>query len=118
MPGFNDPGRYFDEYHEPTRQAVVQFQADRGLTPTGVVGAVTWNAIEEATAASPDCNVQALALPPNAYYVLARDAPVDDALADNQPADEEALTRNRPTTSSPTSPAAPPMGQPGSRWSI
>ena len=90
VPGFNDPGRYFDEYHEPTRQAVVQFQADHGLTPTGVVGAVTWNAIEEATAASPDCNVQALALPPNAYYVLARDAPGDDALADNQPADEEA----------------------------
>ena len=90
VPGFNDPGRYFDEYHEPTRQAVVQFQADRGLTPTGVVGAVTWNAIEEAAAASPDCNVQALALPPNAYYVLASDAPVDDALADNQPADEEA----------------------------
>ena len=90
VPGFNDPGRYFDEYHEPTRQAVVQFQADHGLTPTGVVGAVTWNAIEEAAAASPDCNVQAQALPPNAYYVLARDAPVDDALADNQPADEEA----------------------------
>ena len=90
VPGFNDPGRYFDEYHEPTRQAVVQFQADRGLTPTGVVGAVTWNAIEEAAAASPDCNVQALALPPNAHYVLAGDAPVDDALADNQPADEEA----------------------------
>ena len=90
VPGFNDPGRYFDEYHEPTRQAVVQFQANRGLTPTGVVGAVTWNAIEEASAASPDCNVQALALPPNAHYVLAGDAPVDDALADNQPADEEA----------------------------
>ena len=49
VPGFNDPGRYFDEYHEPTRQAVVQFQADHGLTPTGVVGAVTWNAIEEAS---------------------------------------------------------------------
>ena len=90
VPGFNDPGRYFDEYHEPTRRAVVRFQADRGLTPTGVVGAVTWNAIEETAAASPDCNVQALALPPNAYYVLAGDAPVDDALADNQPADEEA----------------------------
>ena len=89
VPGFNDPGRYFDEYHEATRQAVVQFQADNGLTPTGVVGAVTWNAIAEASAASPDCNVQALAPPSSARYVLTRDAPADEALVDNQPADEE-----------------------------
>ncbi len=62
VPGFSDPGRYFDVYHEATRQAVVQFQADRELTPTGVVDATTWNAIEEASAASPECSVQALAL--------------------------------------------------------
>ncbi|MCY3913283.1 MAG: polysaccharide deacetylase family protein [Chloroflexi bacterium] len=89
VPGFNDPGRYFDEYHEATRRAVVQFQADHGLTPTGVVGAVTWQTIEDASVASPDCNVQALALPSNARFVLARDALVDDAPADNQPADDE-----------------------------
>lgn len=89
VPGFNDPGRYFDEYHEPTRRAVVRFQADHGLTPTGVVGAVTWQAIAAASAASPDCNVQALVPPSNAHFVLARDAPVDVALADNQPADDE-----------------------------
>ena len=89
VPGFNDPGRYFDEYHEATRRAVVRFQADHGLTPTGVVGAVTWNAIEEASGASPDCNVQALAPPSNARFALARDAPVDDATADHQPVDDE-----------------------------
>ena len=89
VPGFNDPGRYFDEYHEATRRAVVRFQADHGLTPTGVVGAVTWQAIEEAAAASPDCNVQALVPPSNARFVLARAALVDDSPADNQPADEE-----------------------------
>lgn len=89
VPGFNDPGRYFDEYHEATRRAVVRFQADHGLTPTGVVGAVTWQAIEEASAASPDCNVQAMALPSNARFVLARGALVDEATADNQPTDDE-----------------------------
>ena len=88
-PGFNDPGRYFDEYHEATRRAVVRFQADHGLTPTGVIGAVTWNAIEEAAAASPDCNVQTLALPSGARFALARDARLDDASADHQPADDE-----------------------------
>lgn len=91
VPGFNDPGRYFDEYHEATRRAVVRLQADLGLTPTGVVGAVTWNAIEEAAAASPDCNVQALAQPPNARFVIARDALLDDATADQQPADDEPM---------------------------
>ena len=55
VPGFNDPGRYFDVYHEATRRAVVRFQADHGLTPTGVVGSVTWQTIEEASVASPDC---------------------------------------------------------------
>lgn len=89
VPGFNDPGRYFDEYHEATRRAVVRFQADNGLTPTGVVGAVTWNVIEEAAAASPDCNIQALAPPSNARFALARDAPVDDSTANQQLVDDE-----------------------------
>ncbi len=90
VPGFNDPGRYFDEYHEATRRAMVRFQADHGLTPTGVVGAATWNAIEEASAASPDCSRQALALPSNTFFAIAPDASIDDAPADNQPADPEA----------------------------
>lgn len=110
VPGFNDPGRYFDEYHEATRRAVVQFQADHGLTPTGVVGAVTWRAIEEASAASPDCNVQASVLPSNARFVLARDALVDDAPADNQPADDEPVA-DRPADIA-SRPAYGEAGQP------
>ncbi len=33
-------------YDEPTRKAVVAFQADRGIIPDGVVGAETWAAFE------------------------------------------------------------------------
>ena len=50
IPGldFVDPGRYFDVYDEPTRQAVVAFQIERGLEPNGVVDAETWAALEAA----------------------------------------------------------------------
>ncbi len=49
--GFSDPGRYFDAYHEATRQAVVRFQNERGLSPSGVIDLETWNALEDASAA-------------------------------------------------------------------
>ena len=45
---FGDPGRYFDAYHEATRRAIVKFQVDRGLPPSGVVDAATWEALEAA----------------------------------------------------------------------
>lgn len=50
IPGldFVDPGRYFDVYDEPTRQAVVAFQLAQGLEPNGVVDAATWQALEAA----------------------------------------------------------------------
>ena len=48
---FSDPGRYFDAYHEATRQAVVQFQNERGISPSGVVDLETWNALKEANVA-------------------------------------------------------------------
>ncbi len=48
---FSDPGRYFDAYHEATRQAVVRFQNERGLSPSGVIDLETWNALEDASAA-------------------------------------------------------------------
>ena len=72
----------------------MRFQADHGLTPTGVVGAVTWNAIEQAAAASPDCRVPATASVTKAdnrlaFFALVADAPVGDPPADHQPADEE-----------------------------
>ena len=56
IPGldFVDPGRYFDVYHEPTRQAVVTFQLDRGLEPNGVVDAETWEELEAAFQAELD----------------------------------------------------------------
>ena len=110
VPGFNDPGRYFDVYHEATRRAVVRFQADHGLTPTGVVGSVTWQTIEEASVASPDCNVQAMAPPSNARFVLARDALVNDAPADNQPAADEPV--NDPPADIAGRPAYGEAGQP------
>ena len=110
VPGFNDPGRYFDEYHEATRRAVVRFQADHGLTPTGVVGLVTWQAIEQASVASPDCNVQALAPPANARFVLARGALVDDEPADGLPADDEPV--NDPPTDIASRPSYGEAGQP------
>ena len=94
--GFIEPGRYFDVYHEPTRQAVVQFQADRGLTPTGVVDATTWNAIEEASAAPPDTGAEAPVPSPGAddrltaaNLILADDPPANDRPADDQPADDQ-----------------------------
>lgn len=46
---FSDPGRYFDAYHEATRQAVVRFQDERGVSPSGVVDLETWNALKEAS---------------------------------------------------------------------
>ena len=46
---FSDPGLYFDAYHEATRQAVVQFQNERGFSPSGVVDKETWNALKEAS---------------------------------------------------------------------
>ena len=49
--GFSDPGRYFDAYHEATRQAVVRFQNERGLSPSGVIDLETWNALEDASVA-------------------------------------------------------------------
>ena len=50
---FSDPGRYFDAYHEATRQAVVRFQNERGLSPSGVIDLETWSALEEASAEPP-----------------------------------------------------------------
>ncbi|MBX3060037.1 MAG: polysaccharide deacetylase family protein [Anaerolineae bacterium] len=35
-----------EKYDEPTRQAVVAFQIDRGIIPNGVVAAETWAALE------------------------------------------------------------------------
>ena len=61
---FGDPGRYFDAYHEATRRAIVKFQADRGLAPSGVVDAATWEALEAARLAPRD--VEEEAAPPSA----------------------------------------------------
>jgi peptidoglycan/xylan/chitin deacetylase (PgdA/CDA1 family) len=46
--GFEDPGRYYDVYHEATREAVVRLQMEAGLLPTGVVDGPTWDALEAA----------------------------------------------------------------------
>ena len=60
---FGDPGRYFDAYHEATRRAIVKFQVDRGLAPSGVVDAATWDALEAARLAPRD--VEEEAAPPS-----------------------------------------------------
>ncbi len=56
---FEDPGRYFDAYHEATRRAVVKFQLNRGLTRSGVVDAATWEALEAARRAPRDVGAEA-----------------------------------------------------------
>ena len=48
--GFAYPGRYYDVYDEPTRDAVLKLQVEAGLPPTGVVDRPTWEALEEAVA--------------------------------------------------------------------
>lgn len=40
------PGPVDGEFGTQTRQAVIQFQSDNGLTPDGVVGPVTWSVFE------------------------------------------------------------------------
>ena len=115
VPGFSDPGRYFDVYHEATRRAVVQFQADRGLTPTGVVDATTWNAIEEASAASPYCSAEAPAPSASNYNRLVFnrfvfDRRADDPPADNPPADDPPA--DDPPVGAQSRPAYGEAGQP------
>ena len=80
IPGldFVDPGRYFDVYHEPTRQAVVAFQVERSLEPNGVVDAETWAALEaafqaelqarQATPATRTAGTEASAAAQRVYY--------------------------------------------------
>lgn len=65
---FWDPGRYFDAYHEATRRAVVRFQLDRDFAPTGVVDAMTWEALEAAGFAPRD--VEEEAAPSSALTVV------------------------------------------------
>lgn len=60
---FGDPGRYFDAYHEATRRAIVKFQVEQGLAPSGVVDAATWEALEAARLAPRD--VEEEAAPPS-----------------------------------------------------
>ena len=50
--GFRYPGRYYDVYDEATREAVLKLQVEAGLPPTGVVDGPTWEALEDAVAAS------------------------------------------------------------------
>ena len=47
---FEDPGRYYDVYDEPTRTAVLALQAQADLPPSGVVDGATWQALEAALA--------------------------------------------------------------------
>lgn len=58
VPGldFIDPGRYFDVFHELTRRAVMAFQLTQGLEPSGVVDAVTWEALEDVHPGEPDAD--------------------------------------------------------------
>lgn len=50
--GFRYPGRYYDVYDEPTREAVLKLQVEAGLAPTGVVDGPTWDALERLVATS------------------------------------------------------------------
>ena len=45
---FEDPGRYYDVYDEPTRTAVLALQTQADLPPSGVVDGATWQALEAA----------------------------------------------------------------------
>ena len=47
---FQDPGRYYDVYDEPTRAAVLALQTQAELAPSGVVDDATWHALEAALA--------------------------------------------------------------------
>ncbi len=62
--GFRYPGRYYDVYDEPTREAVLKLQVEAGLAPTGVVDGPTWGALEAAVAASQQPSDVAPSSPP------------------------------------------------------
>ncbi len=98
---FRDPGRYFDAYHEPTRQAVVQFQTERGLTPSGVVDLQTWTALKEASEAPPPTPA-----PPPPTPAPATPTPQPTA-----PTPAPVTPAPQPTSPTPA-PAPPPAPQP------
>ena len=114
VPGFNDPGRYFDEYHEanaagrgavPGRQrAHTHRRRWRGHLERDRGGQRRVARLQRASA-GPALPAPATCSPSTHRSTMHRPTT-------NRP------TRNRLTSSPPTSPAVPPMGPPGSRWSI